>query len=267
MEPNQPPKQHILAASEISLVRGGPFYRAQEAARLIEQDRWNLGRRLTFAIAVGWLPLVLITLLFNPRAVFGLISDYPINARMLIGVPVLLAGQLVMESTFRTVLRHIHDAGLLTPPDTDRLDQALVRILRLRDSVVPELVIVVAAYVHVFQVVQTHLQLARPWALVGAGAGAALVSRRLVLRPGQPIVLPVSSRHQPLEVVSVDDVPFQAVATRLATGPNASRSARRNRLSGNVPLGASFHYFCRIGGDWRDLAGADPATGYAPHGL
>jgi hypothetical protein len=138
----------------VSFVRGGPFYRAQAAARLIQEGRWNLGRRLTFAIAVGWIPLVLITLLFNPHAVWGLLSDYLINARMLIGVPVLLVGQLVMESAFRTILKHIRDAGLLTPSDTERMDQTLVRLLRLRDSVVPELIIIVAAYAHVFQIVQ-----------------------------------------------------------------------------------------------------------------
>src|SRR5271166_6773109 len=72
------------AVGEVSLVRGGPFYRAQEAARLIQSDRWNLGRRVIFAIAIGWLPLVLITLLFNPRAVVGLLTDYTVNARMLL---------------------------------------------------------------------------------------------------------------------------------------------------------------------------------------
>src|SRR5271169_7169859 len=90
-------------STEVSLVRGGPFYRAQETARLIAPDRWNLGRRVIFAIAIGWLPLVLITLLFNPRAVLGLLSDYTVNARVLVGVPVLLAGQLVMETAFRTI--------------------------------------------------------------------------------------------------------------------------------------------------------------------
>ncbi len=170
-------RPHVASGAvngEVSLVRGGPFYRAQQAARLIQAGRWNLGRRLIFAIAVGWVPLVLITLLFNPRAVWGLITDYPINARLLIGVPVLLVGQLVMEATFSKVLHHIHDAGLLTPPDTDRLDQTLVRLLRLRDSVIPELIIIAAAYAHVFQVVHTHLHIVRPWALVGTGADVHL---------------------------------------------------------------------------------------------
>jgi len=41
---------------EVSLVRGGPFYRAQQAARLIESKRWNLGRRIVLALAVTWVP-------------------------------------------------------------------------------------------------------------------------------------------------------------------------------------------------------------------
>jgi hypothetical protein len=162
-------RRETFADNDFSLVRGGPFYRAQALARLIAENRWNLGRRLTFAIAVGWIPLVLITLLFDPRAIFGLVSDYPINARVLIGVPVLLVGQVIMESVFRSILRHIREAGLLTPSDTGRLDQTLVRLIRLRDSVIPELLIVVVAYARAIQIVHTHLQLARPWALIGTG--------------------------------------------------------------------------------------------------
>ncbi len=171
------PQQRDTANSgsgEVSLVRGGPFYRVQEAARLIESDRWNLGRRAIFAIAIGWLPLALITLLFNPRAVVGLFTDYTVNARVLIGIPVLLAGQVVMETAFRTVLRHIRHAALLTPPDWGRLDETLVKLMRLRDSAIPELLIAVAVYAHVAQLVQTHLVLARPWVLAGTGGEAHL---------------------------------------------------------------------------------------------
>jgi len=154
---------------EVSLVRGGPFYRAQEALRLVHPDHWHLGRRIVLAIAVGWLPLVLITLLFNPRAVLGLLTDYTVNARMLFGVPVLLAGQPAMETAFRAIVRAVRDAGLLTPSDTDRLDQTLARLIRLRDSLIPELIFVVVAYAKVAETVQTQLMYVRPWGLVGTG--------------------------------------------------------------------------------------------------
>jgi hypothetical protein len=33
---------------DVSLFRGGPFYRAQAFIHLIEPGRWNLGRRVAF---------------------------------------------------------------------------------------------------------------------------------------------------------------------------------------------------------------------------
>ena len=174
-----PSEQRVSANAgrdEVSLVRGGPFYRAQEALRLVHPDRWNLGRRVIFAIAIGWLPLVLITLLFNPRAFLGLLTDYTVNARMLFGVPVLLAGQPVMETAFRAIVRAVRDAGLLTPSDTDSLDKTLVRLIRLRDSVIPELIFVVIAYSKVAETVQTQLIYVRPWGMAVSGAGPHLTT-------------------------------------------------------------------------------------------
>jgi len=84
------------SSSTVSLFRGGPFYRAQQITRLIAPNRWNLGRRLTVAVAVGWLPLVLLTAAFHPLALRDLLSDYRVTARILIAVPVLLLGQVLM---------------------------------------------------------------------------------------------------------------------------------------------------------------------------
>src|SRR5258708_35596432 len=97
-------------AGEISLVRGGPFYRAQEAIRLLTPERWNLGRRIVAGIGVGWVPLVVLTLLLKPHAIGDLLTDYVVNVRMLIAVPPLLAGQVLMESAFRMILRHLLEA-------------------------------------------------------------------------------------------------------------------------------------------------------------
>lgn len=163
-----------FSGNEISLVRGGPFYRAQAAVRLIEADRWNLGKRIIIAILVGWVPLLLITLLFNPRALFGLLTEFPVNARMLVAVPALLAGQLLMENVFRKIVRHIGEAELLVPPEVERMRQILAKLIRLRDSAIPELVIVIIAYTHVATAVHSHLAFALPWAMTGAGQEAQL---------------------------------------------------------------------------------------------
>src|SRR5277367_2280249 len=153
------------AASEASLVRGGPFYRAQEAVHLVSPERWNLGRRIAFAVCLGWVPLFLITLLSRPHALGSLLKDYTINVRLLIAVPVLLIGQVVMENAFRTIVRHIRELKLLSGQEEGKMDLTISSLIRLRDSVVPEIVILIAAYLHFLSTVKFRIVTADAWAL------------------------------------------------------------------------------------------------------
>src|SRR5277367_3652950 len=116
---------------DVSLVRGGPFYRVQEAIRLLTPERWNLGRRILLAIGIGWVPLVLLTLLFKLDTIGDLLRDYTVNFRMLIAVPILLAGQLVMENVFRMIIHHLREADLLPSPEQAKMDRTISRLLRL----------------------------------------------------------------------------------------------------------------------------------------
>lgn len=156
------------APADISLIRGGPFYRAQVATRLIGEDQWNVGRRITFAIAVGWLPLILITLLFDRGHFLQDLKDYAMNARMLIAVPVLLLAQPLMEARFRMILQHVRQAHLLEGPDLDRFDQILAALTRLRDSFLPELVILLLLIVHTITSYKSAVAGA-PWLAHGSG--------------------------------------------------------------------------------------------------
>ena len=159
---------------QVSLVRGGPFYRAQAAVRLVDSKRWNLGKRILLGVAVGWIPIVILTLSVDPSALLSLLSSYAINSRMLIAVPVLLAGQPLMESIFLRIGRHITDADLLSPSDSEQLKQTVAKLRRWRDSSLPEIVIVVIAYSYVAGSLHSHFAIALPWALTGTGAAAHL---------------------------------------------------------------------------------------------
>jgi hypothetical protein len=136
------------APDEISLVRGGAFYRAQHAVGLIHPNEWNLGRRITFLIVVGWLPLFLITALLNFDGLVSLVRDYRIHSRLLVAVPVLLVGELLMESRFRAVIGHLRQAGLLDALELVRVDEVIATLIRARDSLVPEFVILLLLIVH-----------------------------------------------------------------------------------------------------------------------
>jgi hypothetical protein len=47
-----------IGSSDVSLIRGGPFYHILQALRLIHPDRWGFHRQITFIIAIGWVPLL-----------------------------------------------------------------------------------------------------------------------------------------------------------------------------------------------------------------
>jgi hypothetical protein len=156
---------------EVSLVRGGPFYRIQEAIRLVTPQHWNLGPRILLAIGFGWVPLVLLTFLFKSNSIWDLLRDYSVNVRMLIAVPVLLLGQVVMENVFRMIVHHLHEAELLPSPEQAKLDRTIGRLLRLRDSFVAEALIVVIAYGNVAAIIGAHKSAAQGWALGDFGWG------------------------------------------------------------------------------------------------
>jgi len=151
---------------ELSLIRGGPFYRAQRAAGLIRLEEWNHARRVTVALALGWLPLIVITMLFNPKALGSLLVDYRVYSRMVIAVPVLLLGQLLTESRFRMIVRHIDDAGLLGTEDRKRMDGMIVLLRRLRDSIFPEAAILVLLIVHTLATFKGQVDVT-PWLTYG----------------------------------------------------------------------------------------------------
>jgi hypothetical protein len=163
------------ALGEVSLSRGGPFYRAQLAARLIRSDQWNLVRRISFMIAVGWLPLLLTTALLNPGSMGSLIKDYRVYARLLIAVPVLLFGDVLMDSRFRDVVSQIRRAGLLEGPDLKYMDDVIATLIRLRNSLVPEFAILLLLITHTATSYKGLVDTS-PWLARGTGADLHLTA-------------------------------------------------------------------------------------------
>lgn len=167
-------KPQVSPADDISLIRGGPFYRVQHATRLLPSDRWNLGRRITLAVSIGWLPLVLMTAIFHPHALRSLLFDYRVNARVLIAVPVLLIGQLVMENRFQLIVQHLRESGLLDADSAAQMDAIIGKLRRWRDSLWPELAVILLVYGGLGLVFSAHLHENRPWALTADGTGHLL---------------------------------------------------------------------------------------------
>ncbi|HZD32168.1 MAG TPA: hypothetical protein VE779_10960 [Candidatus Angelobacter sp.] len=111
---------------------------------------------------------MLITILAHRGYVLQFLSDYNMNSRMLIAVPVLLLGQQFMESRFRLILNHIYDARLLSDAGMAHMDEILASLVRWRDSAIPELLILLLLAIHTFTSYKT-IASDTPWFAYGSG--------------------------------------------------------------------------------------------------
>jgi len=164
-----------VGLSDVSLTNAGSLYRILKATGVVRTNRWNVQRRTTFAIAIGWVPLLLIVLLFNPGTLMSFLRDYRIHARMLIAVPALLLALSWMESTFRTIVEYIRNARLLADDSLASEDGLMVGLRRLRDSVLPELIILLLIVAHTW-LSFSILADATPWFATATGAGLHLTA-------------------------------------------------------------------------------------------
>jgi hypothetical protein len=150
----------------VSLIRGGAFYRFQEAAHLIRPNQWNVGRRIFVAAIVGWVPLLVLTAVSGSHeSLIAVLKDYRVFARVFIAVPLLIAGQKTIEERFRLIVRHFFDADLLRPEDLPRFRAILATIKRLKDAWFPELVLIALGCVGGIVFVGNDLMFDAPWSV------------------------------------------------------------------------------------------------------
>ena len=135
----------------ISLIRGGTVYWVQEKARLIQPNRWSLGRRLPVAIGIARLPLVVLTAIHSGTNgdLYTLLRDYRVYARVFVAIPLLILGQITMESHFREMSQHFLDADLVRMGDLSRFRAIMEKARRLRDARLPEIAILIAVFVQI----------------------------------------------------------------------------------------------------------------------
>jgi hypothetical protein len=153
-----------------SLVRGGPFYRTQQTLRLFRPDRWHLVRRTLIFVVIAWLPPFLLTAILNPGGLNSFLVDYRVYARTLIAIPVLLIGEILVDSTFGSIQRYLHNSGLLNAPDMTYMQDVLVTLVRLRDGLLPELVIVVLIVIRISLSYGVTVDSSMPWLALSTGA-------------------------------------------------------------------------------------------------
>jgi hypothetical protein len=135
---------------EFSLVLGGPVYQILRRLLLSGPGLELLGRRMVFIPLVAWVPLVALTL-YEGRA-FGrgvavpFLYDLETHARFLIAIPLFLYAERYAHERLQRVVRQFVDAGIITSETLPGFRDAIARALRLRNSVVVEVALLVLVF-------------------------------------------------------------------------------------------------------------------------
>lgn len=131
--------------ADLSLVRGDLLYRLQRRIGLIPAEGLGVGRRAVFYALLAWLPIA-VWALIEGRALPGrtaepLFEHFGIHARCLVAIPLFILADATANAIGTHLVHNFLAYGLITEADRPRLRQILEGIARLRDSVLPWVVV------------------------------------------------------------------------------------------------------------------------------
>ena len=109
-----------------------------------------MARRAVLAVALTWLPLLFLSavqgLALGKDVPIPFLQDFAVNVRLLIALPLLIISEVAIDHRLRTAVNHFLKSGLVTETTLPAFEGAIERVTRLRDHLLPEIVMLVLAY-------------------------------------------------------------------------------------------------------------------------
>ena len=135
---------------DFSIVIGGPLFQALRRAHLTGDALELVRRRIVVISLLTWLPLLVLSIL-DGKAWGGAVSvpflyDIDAHVRFLVALPLLIVAELVVYQRMRAVVAQFVTLGLVRGAVRERFDAAIASAMRLRNSVVAEVMLIVLVY-------------------------------------------------------------------------------------------------------------------------
>ena len=136
---------------DFSLVHGGPLFQLLLRAHLSSAGMSLVARRMIVFVLITWVPLLVLAALernlFATNVAVPFLLDLETHIRFLVVVPLLLAAELIVHRRLLSVARTFLDRNLIPQTAMPRFDAAIMSALRLRNSVLIEVLLIVSVYV------------------------------------------------------------------------------------------------------------------------
>ena len=140
---------HSAVADSFSLTRGGFLYRILLRFGA-EEKRHFPALRTIAAVLVTWFPLLVLSLeqglAYGNEVQIPFLLDFAANLRFLIALPILITSEATIDQRLRLTVSHFVKCGLVSDREIPAFEAALTKAIRLRDRLLPELVMLFLAY-------------------------------------------------------------------------------------------------------------------------
>jgi hypothetical protein len=147
------PAHHIDALpseGDFSLVLGGPLFQAFRRAHLSGDGLELVRRRIVVLAAVAWVPLLALSALdgkaWGDAVAVPFLRDVDAHARFLVALPLLILAEIVVHQRTLPVVGTFVSLGLVRDGVRDRFEAAVRNALRLRNSLLAEVLLIAIVY-------------------------------------------------------------------------------------------------------------------------
>jgi len=135
---------------DFSLVLGGPLFQLLRRSHLSGDALELIRQRILVISLLAWLPLLVLSALEGQalagRAAVPFLLDVEVHVRFLIALPLLIVAELVVHQRMRLIVPQFLERNLIPKSALPRFDAAIKSALRLRNSLVAEVLLIAFVY-------------------------------------------------------------------------------------------------------------------------
>jgi hypothetical protein len=140
-----------LTSRPFLLMEGGPLFHLEKRTGIIKENAPLKKKRALLAALLTWLPLLILSALqgraFGHNVAVPFLRDFGAYTRFLLAVPLLILAENLLGPRIAEAAAHFVDSGVVQKKDFQQFDAIVGQQLRLRDSVLAEVILAILAYV------------------------------------------------------------------------------------------------------------------------
>ena len=146
-----PSNNMLREPQDFSLVLGGPLFQLLRRSHLSGNALELVRRRVIVISLLAWLPLLVLSALeghaLGGNVAMPFLLDVDVHIRFLVALPLLIVAELVVHQRMRFVVRQFLERNLIPESGLTRFEAAIASALRLRNSVLAEVLLIAFVYV------------------------------------------------------------------------------------------------------------------------